>query len=240
MRSKDLWNDVVQPATEFCSHLILTPWGTNIQERGSAVVILRSGPYGTQVKSNVLANVYQTHAPVDSSGTIRDAIFMNNFNYTDPNQQATGPALTMVNMLSRARSDRAKNIASGGPNVTNICYSESLMGIRVDTRVVLRYSEICETVQCCSTVKPPQRNDLSRSRIVSVKKGSHYLVSYDDPATLEEKANEIAEITDGRLCIAADDADADDFHGKCGDKAALLSKMAELARKRNSAYIPFV
>ncbi|KAL1466685.1 hypothetical protein MTO96_042560 [Rhipicephalus appendiculatus] len=297
------------PATEFCSHLILTPWGTNMTERersqreflkaaagrarlyltidgdqcpqttiadllvrlkvlqltgyefylkgnetadgvkacfdiidqlvgakSTAAVILRSGPYGTQVKANVLANVYQMHAHVDGSGTIHDAIFMNNFNYTDPNQPATSPALTMVNILSRATSDRAKSIAAGGPNVTNICYTQSLMGIRVDTRAMLRYSEICEMVQCCSIVKPPQSNDLSRSRIVSVKKGSRYLVSYDDPVTLEEKANDVAAITGGRLCIAADDADADDFHGKCGDKAALLSKMAQLAGKRNTAY----
>ncbi|KAL3216429.1 hypothetical protein MRX96_033073 [Rhipicephalus microplus] len=313
MRSKDLWNDVVQPATEFCSHLVLAPWGIDIKERersqreflkaaasrsrlyltidsdqcpqttvadllvrmkmlhlkgyefylkgnetadaakacfdiidqlvtakSSTAVILRSGPYGTQVKGNVLANVYQMHPPMDDSGTIPDAIFMNNFNYTDPNQQEISQALTMVNVLNRARSDRAKSIATGGPNVTNICYSESLMGIRVDTRAVLRYSKICEMVQCCSTVKPPQRNDLSRSRIVSVKKGSRYFVSYDDAATLEEKANDIDDLTGGRFCIAADDADADDFHGKCGDKAALLSKMAQLAHKRNTAYAAFV
>ncbi|KAL3216432.1 hypothetical protein MRX96_033076 [Rhipicephalus microplus] len=295
MRSKNLWNDVVQPATEFCSHLVLAPWGTDIKERGevplcswkrsqreflkaaasrsrlyltidsdqcpqttvadllvrmkmlqlrgyefylkgnetadaakacfdiidqlvtaksSTAVILRSGPYGTQVKGNVLANVYQMHAPMDDSGTIPDAIFMNNFNYTDSNQQEISQALTMVNVLSRARSDRAKSIATGGPNVTNICYSESLMGIRVDTRAVLR--------------------------IVSVKKGSRYFVSYDDPATLEEKANDIDELTGGKFCIAADDADAHDFHGKCGDKAALLSKMAQLALKRNTAYAAFV
>ncbi|XP_065285214.1 uncharacterized protein [Dermacentor albipictus] len=320
MRSKDLWSDVVQPATDFCSHLILTPWGTDVNERkrsqreffkaagkrsrlyltiesddcpnktvahlqaqmknlsltgfefymkgnetalsvkecfdlidqlvaakGSESAILRSGPYRTLVKPNVLANVYQTHPPIDGSGNIPDAIFLNNFNYTnvkqptaDPNQPGTKPKLNIVNILTLAKNDRATNVAAGGRKITNICYGLSLMGIRVDTQVVLRYSDICETVQCCATVKPPQRNDDSRSRIVSVMKGTRYFVSYDDPGTLEEKANTIDVLTGEALCIAADDADADDFRGKCGEKAPLekaplLNKMAELARSRNSA-----
>ncbi|XP_075530022.1 uncharacterized protein LOC142563346 [Dermacentor variabilis] len=337
MRSKDLWSDVVQPATDFCSHLILTPWGTDVKERkrsqreffkaagkrsrlyltiesddcpnktvadlhaqmknlrlagfefymkgnetalsvkecfdlidqlvaakesklsrltslrwlpaGSESAILRSGPYRTLVKPNVLANVYQTHPPTDGSGNIPDSIFLNNFNYTnikqptaDPNQPGTKPDLNIVNILTLAKNDRATNVAAGGRKITNICYALSLMGIRVDTQVVLRYSDICETVQCCATVKPPQRNDDSRSRIVSVSvmKGTRYLVSYDDPGTLEEKANMIDILTGDALCIAADDADADDFRGKCGEKAALekaplLNKMAELARSRNTA-----
>lgn len=106
--------------------------------------------------------------------------------------------------------------------------------------MVLRYSDICETVQCCATVTPPQHNEDSHSWTVSVTKGTRYLVSYDDPGTLEEKAIAIGALTGDALCIAADDADADDFRGKCGDKAALekaplLNKMAELARTRNAA-----
>ncbi|KAH7933326.1 hypothetical protein HPB49_011564 [Dermacentor silvarum] len=270
MRSKDLWEDVVTPATQFCTHLVLTLWGDDLDERdrsqqeffksalnrtrlyltvppedcprtsltdlstrlmslhldgfefymkgnesaddvkacfdlidrfvslkGPNAAILRSGPYGTLVKPNVLANVYQLHAPVNNSGQIPDAIFVNNFNYTNPIQGAVR-TVSINEFLIRAQKERAASITKGSPNVTNICYSLSFMGIRLDTRMAVKYSKVCETVQCCLVDKLQQRHSRSRSLV----------------------------------------ATADDFGGKCsGRKAPLLTKVAELARSHNSAFM---
>ncbi|XP_065283712.2 uncharacterized protein [Dermacentor albipictus] len=310
MRSKDLWEDVVSPAAQLCTHLVLTLWGDDFDERdrsqqaffkyalnrtrlyltvqpeecprtsltdlstrfmslhldgfefymkgnesaddvkacfnlidrfvswkGPSAAILRSGPYGTLVKPNVLANVYQLHTPVNNSGQIPNAIFVNNLNYTDSSHAAVR-TVRINELLIRAQKERATSITEGAPNTTNICYSLSFMGIRMDTRTVVKYSEVCETVQCCLVDKSHQRDDRSRSLVATVINPFRYNVSYDDADTLAEKVNAVTSLTRGALCIAAEDVQADDFAGKCsGHKAPLLTKVAELARWHNSAFV---
>ncbi|KAL1474280.1 hypothetical protein MTO96_038099, partial [Rhipicephalus appendiculatus] len=186
MRSKDLWEEVVKPATRFCTHLILTPWGNDFDERDRSeqeffraafnrtrlyltvppedctrtninelmtrlrslrldgfefymkgnesandvrlcsnlidrfvslkdpsAAILRSGPYGTLVKPNVLANVYHVHAPIDDDGRIHDAIFINNYDYTDTGHGGVD-MVRIADVLMRAQKERAESVAAGG------------------------------------------------------------------------------------------------------------------------------
>ncbi|XP_075726734.1 uncharacterized protein LOC142768606 [Rhipicephalus microplus] len=311
MRSQDLWHDVVNPATRFCTHLILMPWGNDLDERdrseqeflraafdrtrlyltvppedcsrtninelmtrsrslrldgfefymkgnesaddvrlcsdlidrfvslkGSSAAILRSGPYRTLVKPNVLANIYHVHAPIDDDGRIHSAVFMNNFNYTDTGHVGVD-MVRMTDILKRAQKERAENVAAGAPNISNICYSLSFMGMRMDTQTMVKYSQVCETVQCCLVDKSPLRNDRSRSFVATVMNRFVYNVSYDDADTLAEKAKAVSLLTQGALCVAADDVQADDFAGKCGGarrKAPLLTMVARLARLHNGAF----
>ncbi|KAL1416256.1 hypothetical protein MTO96_006377 [Rhipicephalus appendiculatus] len=314
MRSKDLWEEVVKPATRFCTHLILTPWGNDFDERDRSeqeffraafnrtrlyltvppedctrtninelmtrlrslrldgfefymkgnesandvrlcsnlidrfvslkdpsAAILRSGPYGTLVKPNVLANVYHVHAPIDDDGRIHDAIFINNYDYTDTGHGGVD-MVRIADVLMRAQKERAESVAAGAPHITNICYSLSFMGMRMDTRTMVKYSQVCETVQCCLVDKSPLRNDHSRSLVATVMNRSLYNVSYDDANTLAEKAKAVSLLTRGALCISADDVQADDFGGKCGGashKAPLLTVVAELARLQNGAFLNY-
>ncbi|XP_037525826.2 uncharacterized protein LOC119402847 [Rhipicephalus sanguineus] len=163
---------------------------------------------------------------------------MNNFDYTDTGHGGVD-MVRIADVLMRAQKERTESIAAGAPNITNICYSLSFMGMRMDTRTMVKYSQVCETVQCCLVDKSPQRNDRSRSLVATVMNRSLYNVSYDDADTLAEKAKAVFLMTRGALCIAADDVQADDFGGKCGGagrKAPLLTMMAELARLQNGAF----
>ncbi|KAL3208800.1 hypothetical protein MRX96_038821 [Rhipicephalus microplus] len=286
MRSQDLWHDVVNPATRFCTHLILMPWGNDLDERdrseqeffraafdrtrlyltvppedcsrtninelmtrsrslrldgfefymkgnesaddvrlcsdlidrfialkGSSAAILRSGPYRTLVKPNVLANIYHVHAPIDDDGRIHSAVFMNNFNYTDTGHVGVN-MVRMTDILKRAQKERAENVAAGAPNISNICYSLSFMGMRMDTQTMVKYSQVCRDgpVLPGGQVSAAQRPQ------------SLFRCDGDEP---------------GALCVAADDVQADDFAGKCGGarrKAPLLTMVARLARLHNGAF----
>ncbi|XP_077560800.1 uncharacterized protein LOC144175620 [Haemaphysalis longicornis] len=223
-----------------------------IKSQGATSVILRSGPYKTSVRPDVLANVYQTHAPVDNNGRMAGACFVNNFDDSSSGPDGSSP-FRMKDLLVNAQKERSSNVTAGQRNVTNLCYSFSLLALRLDDsrrvsehlsllgcfhrRTVMPYSKLCEKIQYGEPHNRPQKSDKSLSKLVNVGdiSGQKYRCSFDDAETLEQKARAVSALTKGALCVAAYDVEGDDIDSHCGPRAPLLSKIAEIARKQNSA-----
>ncbi|KAK8778067.1 hypothetical protein V5799_020593 [Amblyomma americanum] len=95
-------------------------------------------------------------------------------------------------------------------------------------------------MRACQADRRPQMNAESRSLLVNVcdRRGNKFSYSYDDNATLRDKARAVAELTKGALCVAAHEVQADDLRGRCGSTAPLLGAVAEMARSHNSALFP--